>query len=353
MDRIKKHWWKILSIVLMLYTLIVGMGTPLKPGILEVYPYNAQAGTQLRLKVKGYNSNYDQNETTAWLKIDSSYYIQSRFCASITYDVMTAVFDIPEYLPSKDSIVQVNLIVSNDEDKGSILPSAVFIKQNAIDSLKGLAPWSRSNTLEEVYTMEEFRFPYRNVIYETVRNTFYHVALWFAMFILLIISLVYNVGYLRSPSLELDTKAYAFTAVAILYGILGLITGSIWAKFAWGAFWTTDVKLNMTAVAMLIYFAYLVLRSSIPDLDRRAKLSAVYSIFAFFALIALVFIIPRMTDSLHPGNGGNPAFGGEDLDNTLRMVFYPSIIGFTLLGIWIASLKIRISNVADKLQSQE
>ena len=353
MEGIKKHWWKVLSIILMLYTLIFGLGTPLKPGILEVFPYNATAGTQLRLNVKGYNTHYDNVENTAWLKIDSNYYIQSKFCASIAYNSVTAVFDIPQYLPSKDSIVVVNLIMSNEKDKGSLLPSAVFIKQNEIDSLQGVAPWSRSSSLEDVSTMDEFRFPYRNVIYETVRNTFYHVALWFAMFILLIISLVYNVRYLRAPSLDLDSKAYAYTAVAILYGILGLITGSIWAKFAWGAFWTTDVKLNMTAVAMLIYFAYLVLRSSIPDLDRRAKLSAVYSIFAFFALIALVFVIPRMTDSLHPGNGGNPAFGGEDLDHTLRLVFYPSILGFTLLGIWIASLKIRLSNVEDKLQSQE
>jgi len=88
----------------------------------------------------------------------------------------------------------------------------------------------------------------------------------------------------------------------------------------------------MSATAMLVYCAYWFLRASISDVDTRARLSAVYNIFSFVCLMILVMVIPRFTDSLHPGNGGNPALGGEDLDNTLRAVFYPAIIGYTLLG---------------------
>jgi heme exporter protein C len=72
----------------------------------------------------------------------------------------------------------------------------------------------------------------------------------------------------------------------------------------------------------------------------------VYNIFAFGALVPLIYVVPRLTDSLHPGAGGNPAFGSEDLDNTMRMVFYPAILGWTLLGFWIASLAYR----AERLQ---
>jgi heme exporter protein C len=105
----------------------------------------------------------------------------------------------------------------------------------------------------------------------------------------------------------------------------------------------------MTAIALLIYLAYFVLRSSFDDYEKRARIAAVYNIFAFAALIPLIFVIPRMTDSLHPGNGGNPAMGGEDLDNTMRMVFYPAIIGWTLMGVWMAQIVFRIQNLKEKL----
>ena len=73
-----------------------------------------------------------------------------------------------------------------------------------------------------------------------------------------------------------------------------------------------------------------------------------YNIFAFSSLIPLLYIVPRMFASLHPGATGNPAFGSQDLDNTMRMVFYPSIIGFSLLGFWIAELRIRYRRLEDK-----
>ena len=92
----------------------------------------------------------------------------------------------------------------------------------------------------------------------------------------------------------------------------------------------------------------MILRSSIDDVDKKARISAAYAIFAFCTVIPLLFVVPRITDSLHPGNGGNPAFGGDDMDNTMRMVFYPAIIGFTLLGIWIGQIILRLRRVEEK-----
>ena len=111
--------------------------------------------------------------------------------------------------------------------------------------------------------------------------------------------------------------------------------------------------LNMSAIALLIYFAYWVLRLTIKDVDAKARITAVYNLFAFACLMILVMVIPRLTDSLHPGNGGNPALGGEDLDNTLRSVFYPVIIGYTLIGLWMAQLYYRYSSIKDKFESEE
>ncbi|MCG8308312.1 MAG: cytochrome c biogenesis protein [Cytophagales bacterium] len=198
--------------------------------------------------------------------------------------------------------------------------------------------------------------PALSILNETIRNLFFHVALWFAMFILLIVSVIYSIKYLKSSSMKADVKASEFATVGIVFGLLGVATGAVWAKFTWGDWWVNDPKLNATTIALLIYLAYFVLRASIEDEYQKGRISAVYNIFAFAAAIPLIFILPRLTDSLHPGSGGNPGFSAYDLDNNLRKVFYPAIVGWTLLGVWFASLRIRtksIQMIVDEHHSNE
>lgn len=129
--------------------------------------------------------------------------------------------------------------------------------------------------------------------------------------------------------------------MAMVFGVLGILTGMIWAKYTWGAWWVNDVQLNGAAGTLLVYSAYFLLRGSLDDEQKRARLAAVYSIFAFAMMVVFIIVLPRMTDSLHPGKGGNPGFSSYDLDTDLRKVFYPAIIGWTLLGVWIMNLRIR------------
>jgi heme exporter protein C len=116
----------------------------------------------------------------------------------------------------------------------------------------------------------------------------------------------------------------------------------MWARFTWGAFWSSDPKQNSAAIAFLLYCAYAILRNSIDEEQKRAKISAIYNIFAFPIMVVLIMILPRMTDSLHPGNGGNPAFGKLDMDNHMRVVLYPAFIAWAAIAVWIASLRYRI-----------
>lgn len=190
------------------------------------------------------------------------------------------------------------------------------------------------------------------ILNESIRNLFFHVASWFAMFLMWILSLIYSIRYLKNPVQKLDIYASEFANVSIVFGIIGIITGSIWARFTWGDWWVNDPKLNATSIALLIYLAYFVLRSSIEDEQQKARISAVYNIFAFAAAMPLIFILPRMTDSLHPGNGGNPGFNAYDLNSNLRMIFYPAIIGWFLIGLWIASLNIRRRFIEFKLENE-
>ena len=187
------------------------------------------------------------------------------------------------------------------------------------------------------------RVPRIPIIHESVRNQFFHVSMWFTLMILLTTSLVYSIRFLTRQRLMDDLIASEFAKMGIVFGLLGLATGSLWARFTWGGWWVNDPKLNGAAICILIYLAYLILRNSMEDELQRARISAVYNIFAWATLLPLLYILPRLTDSLHPGSGGNPGFNIYDLDNNLRLVFYPSIIGWTLLGLWIIQIRIRFT----------
>lgn len=97
-----------------------------------------------------------------------------------------------------------------------------------------------------------------------------------------------------------------------------------------------------------MYLAYSVLRSSVEEEQKRAKIAAVYNIFAFPIMIVLLFVLPRLTDSLHPGNGGNPGFGGYDLDSNMRLVFYPAVLGWIGIAVWIMNIRFRIRKLENK-----
>ena len=209
-----------------------------------------------------------------------------------------------------------------------------------------------------VFNLKLFSVPRKDIIQESIRNLYFHVCMWFGMMILFTISVVHAVKYLRNNRLQSDILSRQYATVGILYGVLGYSTGIIWASFTWadpnsssfasfGAI-AKDPKLIGAAIALLIYFAYLVLRDSISDIDKRARVSAVYNIFAFAFLFPAIWIIPRLLESLHPGGQGNPALNPKDIDARMRLVFYPAVIGWTLLGVWIVSLKVRLQHLKEK-----
>ncbi len=190
-----------------------------------------------------------------------------------------------------------------------------------------------------------FSVPRLPILNETIRALRFHVPMWFGMIFLFTASIIQAIKTLKSGSVQNDLMSARLAEVGLWFGVLGLLTGMLWANFTWGSPWSGDPKQNATAICMLIYLAYFVLRGSISDEQMRGRVSGVYNIFAFAAMIPLLFILPRLEDSLHPGNGGKPGFNSYDLDSQLRLVFYPAVIGWALLGFWIATIKIRISRV--------
>ncbi|MGQ0738877.1 MAG: cytochrome c biogenesis protein CcsA [Bacteroidota bacterium] len=192
---------------------------------------------------------------------------------------------------------------------------------------------------------------------ETIRNLYFHVCMWFAMMILFTISVVNAIRYLRTFKLKYDIAARQYAAVGIVFGVLGYATGAIWMSYTWadpnkgvsGSTILREPKLIGAAIALLVYFAYMILRDSISDMDKKARVGSVYNIFAYALLFPSIWILPRILPSLHPGGSeGNPALNFKHSSAEMRMVFYPAIIGWTLLGVWIATLKIRVKLLKEK-----
>jgi len=179
------------------------------------------------------------------------------------------------------------------------------------------------------------------------------VVMWFSMMVMFGTSLVRSLRYLSTFEIKHDVYAIQSVNVGLFFGIMGIVTGMEWANFTWGTPWTNDPQLNGAAITILAYFAYLVLRRSIDEENKRARIAAVYNVFAFVMLIVFIGILPRLAQgSLHPGKGGSP-MTVTNLDFTMRLVFYPAIAGWIIIGYWLTGIRVKMANIRLHLDNPE
>ena len=395
-------WWKWLCVVLLFYVVIGGMIVPLAPGIPNVSPLTFKPDTLQTFTITGYNTHFTSpqaGKVQLWFKNGPDFYCPDSITI-VNDNTIEAKFAVGAW--QQDSFTRSNfdVVVNNDVDGTFALREAVTLIKNEIavasidttaqingDTVESSYKWM-DITEEQAKALKEkngistnvvfvpnyeakkctpsvntdkhslFVFPYREILYESVRNTFYHVPMWFIMTTMVLFSLGFSIAYLMTSKPQYDIYASSAVYVALLAGVCGYATGMIWSKYTWfiGMGWGPairnmafqDIKLSGALISVAAYAAYLVLRGSITDEIKRARISAVYNIFAVVIFMMFVFIVPRMMDSLHPGNGGNPAFSKYDLDSHLRMFFYPASIGWIILGFWILSIIIRIKLIEQK-----
>ena len=332
----RQLWWKVLATLLLLYVVLVGLRTPLRPAIVQTSVSRIAPGP-IEVDVWGYGTHFQQVALKAWLVNDSQ-----RVCASSVSAIADDHLRVSFEVPSGFRASMTDLAVFSNIDGQTTRFGAFYTE--------GLGSGITEQTCVEAEALPaEFAFPNRDILNESIRNLFFHVPMWFTMVVLMSVGVWKSIRVLRTNSLEDDRAASVAVEVGLVFGALGLITGSLWARVTWETWWTSDPKLNGAAAGVLIYLAYLVLRGSVPEAAKRARLAAIYSIFAYSFMLLFFFVLPRLNDSLHPGNGGNPAFGQYDLDNRLRTVFYPACLGWILFGIWMYDLRNRLLRLQNRL----
>jgi heme exporter protein C len=193
-------------------------------------------------------------------------------------------------------------------------------------------------------TFAFLRAPLVPSLAETTRVLYFHIPAAWVTVLALGWSMVHSLLYLKRRRMEHDDQAAAAAEIGILFCIAATVSGSLWAKAAWGSYWNWDPRETSIFFLLLIYGAYLALRGAIDPGERRARLSAIYSALAFVAVPFLIFVVPRIYFSLHPDPIINPR-GQIDMDPRIRMAFYAMLLGFTGLFAWLLSLRVRVARL--------
>jgi heme exporter protein C len=197
--------------------------------------------------------------------------------------------------------------------------------------------------------------PYIPGLDERARILYFHVPLAWGAVLAYAVAMIAAVAYLRRRQPRWEYRANAAALVGVLYTVLATVTGAIWARFNWGAFWNWDPRQTTILVLLFIYLAYFALRASLPEGERRWRLGNVYLVFAFVTVPFLVFVLPRLMESLHPGGRGDVNIGPvlsadpSALNPLKQILLSAAFAAFTLLLGWLWSLTVRSRALQERL----
>ncbi len=188
------------------------------------------------------------------------------------------------------------------------------------------------------------------VLAESTRVLYFHIPAAWVTVVALGWSMLHSALYLWKRDLRHDDHAAAAAELGLMFCIGATVSGSLWAKAMWGSYWNWDPRETSIFFVLLLYGAYLALRGSIEGEEKRARLSAVYSIAAFVAVPPLMFVVPRIYSTLHPDPILNSS-GKIDMDSAIQLCLFSMLLGFTLLYFWLQFLRVRVSRLERRLSA--
>jgi heme exporter protein C len=196
--------------------------------------------------------------------------------------------------------------------------------------------------------------PYIPDLEERAKILNFHVPMSWIAVLAYLISMIYAIMYLKKRDFEYDIKASASAYLGTIFTILATVTGMLWAKFNWGAYWNWDPRQTSIFILLLIYFAYFTLRASIENKELKARLSSVYSIIAFITVPFLIFVLPRMVSGLHPGSADDSTIGpvldagSEAMNLNKQFTFSLALFAFTMVFFWMMNILVRFKLLKER-----
>ncbi|HEY2289462.1 MAG TPA: cytochrome c biogenesis protein CcsA [Thermoanaerobaculia bacterium] len=187
----------------------------------------------------------------------------------------------------------------------------------------------------------------KGFIGQSSRILFFHVPMAWVSFVAFIAAGVWSLLFLWRRDPKHDRAAAVAVELGLLFGVLATVTGALWARVMWGAYWNWDPRQTSIVVALLFYGAYLALRSSLEDRDQRARLAAAYAVLGLVVAPFLFFIMPRIMFSLHPQSVIN-AQGKVEVESRMVQVLLAGSAGCTALFFWIHNLRCRVQALAER-----
>ena len=318
-DKEKPSWWKIIAISLLCVACIANLIPPLSTDIgMAKYLVAIKPDLEIPIKISPSSELQNLNNFKAYSIVSSN-----------SMDTLLAKTDLGTNL-------QTNLSYIVNVKYDSILKK--FIASNVVSTSPGVS------------------YPFIATLGDRIRIMNFHVPVAWVSVISFLLSMIYSIIYLKKKDIKYDIVASSAASIGLLYTILATVTGMIWAKFNWGAYWNWDPRETSIFFLLLIYFAYFGLRSSIENEEHRARLSSVYSILAFVTVPFFVFILPRITTGLHPGSKDDSSSGPvlsaskNMLDSQLLIGFAISLAAFIIIYFWIFNLKVRATKAENEIE---
>src|SRR5512135_1991864 len=178
------------------------------------------------------------------------------------------------------------------------------------------------------------------------RIFYFHVGIAWIAGLALFVTFVCSILYLwRGENRKFDIIAAASVEIGVVFGVMVLLSGMLWARPVWNTWWTWDPRLTTTAITEFIYIAYLMLRGAVDDPQRRARYSAVYGIIGFVS-VPITYFSTKWFQTIHPDLGQTPGFG---LTSTMRPPMFVGLIAFTLVYIVLMIIRARVERSADEV----
>lgn len=167
-----------------------------------------------------------------------------------------------------------------------------------------------------------------------VRIAFFHIPTAWVAVVAFFGAAYWGARYLKTRELRYDAKSARSAILGLIFTLMATVSGAVFSKLTWGAYWNWDPRQTTIFVLLLIYAAYVTLRMTMREERARASSSAVYALFSFIAVPFLVFVLPRMFFSLHPSPVLNET-GRIDMDAVMLGTLVLSLIDMTLIYIWL------------------